>query len=147
LSDFSRVSRGGFLSEAAVEKGTVSFAKAFGFRQDRLRHTASQLSGGNQQKLLLARWKYVTPRILLADEPTRGIDIGAKAEILASLEGMARAGLGLIIVSSELEEVTAVADRVFVLAEGSMAGTLDRSQGEITITDILHLAFRVSEGA
>jgi ABC-type sugar transport system ATPase subunit len=145
LSDFSRVATAGFLSPASVEKGTVSIAKAFGFRQNRLRHRAAQLSGGNQQKLLLARWKFLTPRILLADEPTRGIDIGAKAEILASLEEMAHDGLGLIMVSSELEEVAVVSDRVFVLAEGAMAGTLDYSRGEVTISNILHLAFRVRE--
>jgi ABC-type sugar transport system ATPase subunit len=147
LSDYSKVATFGFLSPASVERGTASIAGDFGFQKGRLQHRARELSGGNQQKLLLARWKYVTPRVLLADEPTRGIDVGAKAEILHSLEDMARNGLGLVMVSSELEEVAVVSDRVFVIAEGLMAGVLDRAAGEITTTDILELAFRVRESA
>jgi len=147
LSDFGKVATAGFLSPASIEKGTAPIAADFGFQKGRLRHRASELSGGNQQKLLLARWKHVTPRILLADEPTRGVDVGAKAEILQSLEEMARQGLGLIMVSSELEEVAVVSDRVYVLAEGLAVGVLDRTAGEITTSDILHLAFRVRENA
>jgi len=147
ISDFRSATRLGFLSGRSVEKATAGIAASFGFRQDRLRHAAWQLSGGNQQKLLLARWKYVTPRILLADEPTRGIDVGAKAEILQSLEGMADNGLGLVMVSSELEEVAVVSDRVVVLAEGVMAGILDSADGEITASAILHQAFNVRTAA
>jgi ABC-type sugar transport system ATPase subunit len=146
MSDFRRTTRLGFLSERSIEKATADIATSFGFRQDRLRHLASQLSGGNQQKLLLARWKHVTPRILLADEPTRGIDVGAKAEILHALEEMALEGLGLIMVSSELEEIAAVCDRVVVLSEGRPAGQLDRASGDINAADILHLAFRMHNG-
>ncbi|MEN2738437.1 sugar ABC transporter ATP-binding protein [Microbacterium sp. X-17] len=142
LSNFRRAAWWGFLSEKSVERATAETAKEFGLQADRLHHAARQLSGGNQQKLLLARWKHRTPRVLLADEPTRGIDVGAKAEILHSLEEMADEGLGLVMVSSELEEVALVADRVFVLAEGLPAGILDRSEQTITTSDILHLAFR-----
>jgi ABC-type sugar transport system ATPase subunit len=143
MSDFSKAARFGFLSPKSVERATAGIAQSFGFRQDRLRHRASELSGGNQQKLLLARWKYETPRVLLADEPTRGIDVGAKAEIIKSLEAMAVEGLGLILVSSELEEVAIVSDRVYVLAEGLLVGQLDRESGDITSADILNLAFHV----
>jgi ABC-type sugar transport system ATPase subunit len=142
LSSFRSASRWGFVSPRTVERATAGAAREFGFQEQRLHHAARQLSGGNQQKLLLARWKHRTPRILLADEPTRGIDVGAKAEILRSLEAMADQGLGLIMVSSELEEVALVSDRVFVLVEGLMAGRLERSEGQITVSDILHLAFR-----
>jgi ABC-type sugar transport system ATPase subunit len=142
LSGFRSASRWGFISARMVEQATAGTAREFGFQAERLHHAARQLSGGNQQKLLLARWKHRTPKILLADEPTRGIDVGAKAEILRSLEEMADNGLGLVMVSSELEEVALVSDRVFVLAEGLMAGTLDRSTAQITVSDILHLAFR-----
>ena len=141
LSDLGRVSRWGFVSRRSIETATSAVAAAFGVQADRFGHAARELSGGNQQKLLLARWKHRTPRILLADEPTRGIDVGAKAEILESLDAMAEDGLGLVVVSSELEEVAAVADRVLVLAAGRMAGTLDRSSGEITAQRILELAF------
>jgi ABC-type sugar transport system ATPase subunit len=143
MSNFSRAGRWGVLTEAGVEASTAGIAASFGFHQDRLRHRAGHLSGGNQQKLLLARWKHHTPRILLADEPTRGIDVGAKAEILRSLEDMADEGLGLVIVSSELEEVAVASDRVVVLAEGQMAGRLERTTQAISAAEILDLAFRV----
>jgi rhamnose transport system ATP-binding protein len=147
LSSFAGASRWGFLSLRSVERSTSDIAASFGLQKGRLRHAAWQLSGGNQQKLLLARWKHVTPRVLLADEPTRGIDVGAKAEIIRALEDMAANGMGLVLVSSELEEVAVVSDRVVVLAEGLMAGALDRSEAEITTADILHLAFRVRGAA
>ena len=130
LSEFGGAAGWGIVSPKSLERRTESVAAAFGFRPDRLREPARNLSGGNQQKLLFARWRYRTPRVLLADEPTRGIDVGAKAEILRSLDEMAATGLGLIMVSSELEEVAAVADRVVVLAEGAMAGVLDRAEHE-----------------
>jgi ABC-type sugar transport system ATPase subunit len=143
LSDFTRTARLGLVSERRIEHATADVAQKFGFQPDRLGQRASQISGGNQQKLLLARWKHVTPRILLADEPTRGIDVGAKAEILRSLESMADEGLGLVIASSELEEVVAVAERVLVLAEGVPVGTLDGSESDITVSQILDHAFKV----
>jgi ABC-type sugar transport system ATPase subunit len=143
MSDFRRTGRWGVLSERSIESATAGIAASFGFRQDRLRHRAAQLSGGNQQKLLLARWKHREPRILLADEPTRGIDVGAKAEILHSLEAMAGEGLGLVMVSSELEEIAASSDRIFVLAEGLMVGRLRRETGHISTADILNVAFKV----
>ncbi|MHB8695515.1 MAG: sugar ABC transporter ATP-binding protein [Solirubrobacteraceae bacterium] len=148
LSGFARSARHGFLSPGSVERATHPIGEKFGFRRDRLRDPARQLSGGNQQKLLLARWNYMTPRILLADEPTRGIDVGAKADILKALESMAERGLGLVIVSSELEEVASVADRVLVLSEGLMAGNLGRSEGRlIAASEILHLAFNARNAA
>jgi ABC-type sugar transport system ATPase subunit len=147
LSDFGKSARAGFLSRRSVRQATAEMGTAFGLSKSRLEDEAWQLSGGNQQKLLLARWKYATPRILLADEPTRGIDVGAKAEILRSLESMAAEGLGIVIVSSELEEVVAVADRVIVLSEGLQVGTLDSAEGHITPHDILNLAFRVDHAA
>jgi len=147
LSDFGRASRWGLLSQGSIERSTSDVAASFGLQKGRLRHAAWQLSGGNQQKLLLARWKHFTPRVLLADEPTRGIDVGAKAEIFKSLETMAADGMGLVLVSSELEEVAVVSDRVVVLAGGILTGHLDRSEAGITTADILHLAFRARGAA
>jgi ABC-type sugar transport system ATPase subunit len=143
LSDLRKATRWGMLSQRSLARCTATDAEAFGFSPGRLREPARNLSGGNQQKLLFARWRHVTPRVLLADEPTRGIDVGAKAEILSSLEEMATSGLGLIMVSSELEEITAVADRVVVLAEGTLAGVLDRAEHQLSTANILHMAFKV----
>jgi ABC-type sugar transport system ATPase subunit len=145
LSDLAAVSRRGFISPRAMHAAAARVAPDFGFSTSRLRAKASQLSGGNQQKLLLARWKHSRPLVLLADEPTRGIDIGAKDEITTALETMAAEGLGLVLVSSELAEVAAMSDRIVVLAEGSHAGTLDSSEKEINVADILLEAFRVGE--
>ena len=99
---------------------------------------AGSLSGGNQQKLLLARWRHRRPRILLADEPTRGIDIGAKEEILGNLRDLADDGLTILFVSSELEEVVAISDRIQVLSAGRDAGCLNV---DASVSDILSAAF------
>ncbi|GAB3002440.1 sugar ABC transporter ATP-binding protein [Amycolatopsis acidiphila] len=84
----------------------------------------AELSGGNQQKVLLARWLATGPRVLLLDEPTRGIDVGAKAEVQALIDELAREGLGVLLISSELEELVDGADRVVVLRDGSVVGEL-----------------------
>ena len=104
------------------------------------------LSGGNQQKVLLGRWRYSLPKVLLVDEPTRGIDVGAKEEILATLRKLAAQGLGIVVVSSELEEVVQMGDRVLVLArKGERSPTLDTADGPIAVKDILEAAFKVAE--
>ncbi|MDA1265385.1 MAG: sugar ABC transporter ATP-binding protein [Planctomycetota bacterium] len=89
---------------------------------------AGMLSGGNQQKVVLAKWLATGPKVLLLDEPTRGIDVGARQEIYQLLEKLARAGLAILFVSSEMEEVLALPDRVLVMHEGRLAGQLDRSE-------------------
>jgi ribose transport system ATP-binding protein len=83
------------------------------------------LSGGNQQKAILAKWLATKPKVLLLDEPTRGIDINAKAEIYKLIRELADSGLGIIMVSSELPEIFAVSDRVLVLSEGKLTGDFD----------------------
>jgi ABC-type sugar transport system ATPase subunit len=145
LGDLGAVSRFGLLSRRRMVKETARFATDFGFRAERIEETARNLSGGNQQKLLLARGRMTQPRVLLADEPTRGIDIGAKAEIMASLETMAADGLGIVVVSSELEEVCAMSDRIVVLAEGRHAATLDRRVREVTPSRIMATAFGLED--
>lgn len=87
---------------------------------------AANLSGGNQQKVVLARWLGMNPKVMLIDEPTRGIDVGSKAEIYTELRRLASEGLAIVMVSSDMEEVLAVCDRVGVMHEGHLAGILDR---------------------
>ena len=84
----------------------------------------SELSGGNQQKVLLARWLCLNPRLLLLDEPTRGIDVGAKAEVQSLIDELARDGLAVVLISSDLEELVEGADRVVVLRAGTVVGEL-----------------------
>ena len=99
---------------------------------------AGGLSGGNQQKLLIARWIAIGPRILLLDEPTRGVDVGAKSEIYRMMNQMAQQGVAILMISSELPEVVGMSDRVYVMREGTIAGEL---QGErITQESIMALA-------
>jgi ABC-type sugar transport system ATPase subunit len=96
------------------------------------------LSGGNQQKVVISRWLLVDPKVLIIDEPTRGIDVGAKAEVHALLQELARRGAAIMLISSELPEVLAVADRILVMCEGRISGELDGRTA--TEEEILHLA-------
>jgi ribose transport system ATP-binding protein len=96
------------------------------------------LSGGNQQKVALAKWLGTNPKILILDEPTRGIDVGSKSEIYKLIRELADGGMGVIMASSEMEEIIGLADRVLVMHEGKCTGTLDR--GEISEESIMHLA-------
>jgi putative xylitol transport system ATP-binding protein len=96
------------------------------------------LSGGNQQKVVLGKWFMTEPKILLLDEPTRGVDVGAKREIYRVMSDFARAGGAVIMVSSETDEILGMADRVIVLRDGRRAGELDRAA--LSAEDLLHLA-------
>ena len=98
------------------------------------------LSGGNQQKLLIARWLGRETRVLLLDEPTRGIDVGTKAEIYRRIREAAGAGMGILLVSSEMPELLALSDRVLVMCEGRLTGEL-RGR-DMTQTNVLTLATR-----
>ena len=97
---------------------------------------AGGLSGGNQQKLLISRWIAIGPRILILDEPTRGVDVGAKSEIYRMMQDMARQGVAILMISSELPEVVGMSDRVYVMHEGAIAGELagDRISQENIMT-------------
>jgi len=89
---------------------------------------AANLSGGNQQKVVLARWLTFAPRVLIFDEPTRGIDVGAKAEIYQLIRKLASDGVSIIVISSEMEEVLGISDRIAVMHEGRLTGILQREQ-------------------
>lgn len=86
------------------------------------------LSGGNQQKVLVGKLLVTRPEVLILDEPTRGVDVGAKAEIHRLIVELARQGIGVLMISSDLAEVLALADRVLVMRDGGLAGELDRAQ-------------------
>jgi monosaccharide-transporting ATPase len=96
-----------------------------------------ELSGGNQQKVLLARWLCMNPKVLMLDEPTRGIDVGAKAEIQKLVDDLAVKGLGVVLISSELDELTEGRDRVVALREGAVVGLL--SEEDVTEGNLMEL--------
>jgi ABC-type sugar transport system ATPase subunit len=145
LTNFSQVSRFGFVSSAVMLAKTRGVVKEFGFAENRLGAIVRNLSGGNQQKILLSKWYYQRPKLLMVDEPTRGIDIGAKEEILATLRRLADEGLSIIVVSSELEEVVAISDRILVLSEGRMVAELGGDGTPVQVDSILHAAFHVGQ--
>jgi ABC-type sugar transport system ATPase subunit len=146
LANLSASARGGVISAKKLRRKVSEAARSLNFPPSRLDERGDSFSGGNQQKLLMARWLYERPRVLLADEPTRGIDIGAKGELLEALRNMAADGIAVIVVSSEIEEVLAVSDRVLVVAKGRSMGVLDRVHGkEIALEDVLQAAFGLKE--
>jgi len=98
----------------------------------------ASLSGGNAQKVLIARWMNRRPKLLLLDEPTQGVDVGAKSEIHALIAGLAARGLAIILISSELPEILGMCDRIAVMHAGTVAATVNRAQA--TQDRILHLA-------
>ena len=96
------------------------------------------MSGGNQQKVVLAKWLSMRPRVILFDEPTRGIDVGAKGEIYELMRRLADSGVAILMISSDMEEVIGVSDRIAVMHEGAIAGFLNR--GEFSEDRVLQLA-------
>ena len=145
MTNYREVSRLGFLSARTMVKRARAVAREFGFDENRVGTAVRHLSGGNQQKILLGKWRFHQPKILLVDEPTRGIDVRAKEEILATLRRLSEEGLGIIIVSSELEEVVAISNRVLVLSEGRTVAELDRALAPIRVEHILNSAFQVGD--
>ncbi|MBP6687334.1 MAG: sugar ABC transporter ATP-binding protein [Lacibacter sp.] len=115
----------GMMLSAKKEKElTNNYINQLGIKASSNKAAAKSLSGGNQQKIVLAKWLATDPQVLLLDEPTRGIDINAKAEIYKLMKSLAAAGMGIVMVSSELPEILAVSDRVMVLCEGELTATI-----------------------
>ncbi|EGF89397.1 ABC transporter family protein [Asticcacaulis biprosthecium C19] len=126
LPSLKRLSRWGIFVDETAEKALVEdFRTRLNIRMAHDGVAIATLSGGNQQKVLLARCMALSPKVLIVDEPTRGVDVGAKADVHQVLFDMAATGVAVIVVSSELPEVMAVSDRIIVFREGRIAGTLD----------------------
>ncbi|GLH96486.1 sugar ABC transporter ATP-binding protein [Phytohabitans aurantiacus] len=124
LAALPRLTRAGFLSDRRQDALVDTFVKRLRIKASSPDQKVRELSGGNQQKVLLARMLCLYPKVLILDEPTRGIDVGAKAEIQALIDELAAQGLGVLLISSELEEVVEGSDRVLVLRDGAVVGTL-----------------------
>jgi ribose transport system ATP-binding protein/rhamnose transport system ATP-binding protein len=136
----SKVSSGANFSNTKAEKLAGDFVSELRIATPSVRKIVGELSGGNQQKVLLAKWLAMEPRLLIVDEPTRGVDVGARSEIYRLLRGLAEKGVALLVVSSDLPEVLALADRIVVMAEGRTVGELP---GEgATEEQVLRLATR-----
>jgi len=116
-----------FVRRAAEETRCREFVRTLGVKTPSIEQKVVNLSGGNQQKVVLAKWVARHPRVLIVDEPTRGIDIGAKAEVHALLGRLAAQGIAIIAISSDLQEVLAISDRILVVREGRLNGTFERA--------------------
>jgi ribose transport system ATP-binding protein len=128
--------RSGMLDETKQRQVVERFIKDIGIKCSGPDQKIRELSGGNQQKVLLARWLCMNPKLLILDEPTRGIDVGAKAEIQSLIRKLANDGLGVLMISSELEEIVEGANRVFVLREGRTVAEFDHR--DIAESDVMH---------
>ncbi|QKK31201.1 sugar ABC transporter ATP-binding protein [Rhizobium indicum] len=133
-----RYVKGGFVQQGAVEATCEDMAKKLRVKTPNLYERVENLSGGNQQKVLIGRWLLTNPRILILDEPTRGIDVGAKAEIHRLVTEMARDGVAVVMISSEMPEVLGMSDRIMVMHEGRVTGFLNRD--EATQIKVMELA-------
>jgi rhamnose transport system ATP-binding protein len=139
LASLAAITRGGLLDRRREQAIAADYVTRFAIRTPSLEAPVATLSGGNQQKVALARWLAATPRILIVDEPTQGVDVGAKAEIHRLLATLADGGLAVLLISSDLPEVLALSDRIAVMSRGTIAGTLDRAAA--TEAAVLDLAF------
>ncbi|MDW4902997.1 ATP-binding cassette domain-containing protein [Streptomyces sp. CB04723] len=124
LAAMPRLSRVGIVSRAQQDRIVEIFMKRLRIKASGPEQKVGELSGGNQQKVLLARWLCLEPKVLLLDEPTRGIDVGAKAEVQSLIDELAREGLAVLLISSDIEELIEGADRIVVLRGGAVAGEL-----------------------
>jgi ribose transport system ATP-binding protein len=139
LPGLSRHQRwGGFLNFSRAREDTARMIGQLRIKAADDQQPVQYLSGGNQQKVVIAKWLAVQPAILLLDEPTRGVDIGAKQEIYRLMEELAGRGVAVLFVSSEMEEVLSMSDRVLVMHEGRLSGELNRS--ELSEQAIMQLA-------
>jgi rhamnose transport system ATP-binding protein len=128
LASMSRLSRFGLIFGSSERKLAATWAGKLQLKFGRLRNPVGTLSGGNQQKVVLAKWLARDPHLLIVDEPTRGIDVGTKAEVHRILDGLVADGMAVLMISSELPEVLGMADRVLVLREGRLTAELTRKE-------------------
>ncbi len=140
LAHLGAYTAGGLLNPARERESVARHARRLRFRGEAMESAARTFSGGNQQKLLLARWLDRSSRTMLLDEPTRGVDVGAKVEIYTLINELAAQGLAVVIASSELPEVIGMCDRIGVMCRGRLAGVLDNARRDTTQEQVMALA-------
>lgn len=128
LSNLKKLSKNSIINPHEEILVSEDFRKKFKIKSSSILHKAGNLSGGNQQKVVLSKWIFTNPDILILDEPTRGIDVGAKYEIYTIINQLADEGKSIIIISSEMPELLGMCDRIYVVNEGEMAGELSREE-------------------
>src|SRR5262249_21748903 len=122
LASLGPLSRAGVVRRRLSHQTAAHYVKSLGIKLVSLQESVLNLSGGNQQKVILGRWLARSPQVLVLDEPTRGIDVGAKVEVFRLLNQLTKEGLGVLFISSELEEVLGMSDRIVAMAGGRLVG-------------------------
>jgi ribose transport system ATP-binding protein len=128
MSVLGRIAPGGLVDKTRVRRIADDMIARLSIKTASRDHAVSTLSGGNQQKVVIGKWLATEPEILILDEPTAGIDIGSKAEIIRLVRDLAKAGKGVIVISSELSELLTACDRILVMADGRAHQMLDRAE-------------------
>jgi putative multiple sugar transport system ATP-binding protein len=128
LANLRGVSEGGVINDAREEQVATRYRSALRIRSSSIHQRALDLSGGNQQKVVLSKWLFTEPKVLILDEPTRGIDVGAKYEIYTIINDLASQGKGVIVISSEMPELLGVCDRIYVMNEGRFVDEMPANQ-------------------
>jgi ribose transport system ATP-binding protein len=132
MASWSRFARAGVVNDDGANAAALAFVEQLNIRTTGLGQLVKNLSGGNQQKVVVAKNLSVSPRVLLLDDPTVGVDVGSKREILLQIRDLAARGTAVVLVSSELEELSGLADRVLVMSGGAVRAVLDRSADDLT---------------
>ena len=138
MPNLGAIAPGGFVDRRAEMEIADQSRSRLSIRAQRLERAVSELSGGNQQKVVLAKWLGLNPKLIILDEPTRGIDVGAKAEVYRLMRDLAEAGAAVLLISSDMEEVIGVSTRIAVMRRGHIAGVLSRA--DLSEEAILSLA-------
>ena len=138
LPGLDRYQMGGFIQRKTIEDVTEKMVEELSIKTTSINQELGLLSGGNQQKVAMGKWFSLKPKVLLLDEPTRGVDVMSKSEIYQLIDQMAEMGIAILAISSDLEEVLRISDRVLVMHKGRLAGQLNRDQ--LTEETIMHLA-------
>jgi rhamnose transport system ATP-binding protein len=145
LASLNRFSRRGFIDLQSEREIAAEYTRRLGVKTPTICAPVATLSGGNQQKVALSRWLVTKPSVLILDEPTQGIDVGAKAEVHALMTELASQGVAILMISSELPEILAMSDRVAVMCGGTIVATLDRAEALPERILALALGQQVSE--
>ena len=114
-----------FMDKKKVDERTNDAVNKIKIATPSVEQKVKNLSGGNQQKVLLSMWLGIHPKVLIVDEPTRGVDVGAKSDIYALLRNMAKSGIGIILISSDLMEILGISDRILIMKQGRIVGELN----------------------
>lgn len=138
LSSLSKISEFYLLKTELENQSADDFARRLRVKAPSVNTICGNLSGGNQQKVALARWLMTEPKILILDEPTQGIDVGAKAEIYSLMNELAGRGMAILMISSDMNEILGMSDRIVVMSNGEISGELKRA--DATAQSVLHFA-------